>query len=73
MPHSARHSLATFLLDNSVPLPRIQELLGHAHLKVTKKYTHIYENTIQKIGKKAAGAREEHKAENEKIVEFKVS
>jgi integrase/recombinase XerD len=73
VPHSARHSLATFLLDKGVPIKHIQELLGHAHLKVTKRYTHLLENTMKEIGKKVISAREEHQAEPEKIVEFKVS
>jgi integrase len=40
--HSARHSLATFLHDKGVPLKHIQELLGHASMKITKKYTHCF-------------------------------
>ena len=73
VPHSARHSLATFLHDNGVPLKHIQELLGHANLKVTKRYTHLLENTMKEIGKKVADIREKEPPQNEKIVEFKVS
>jgi integrase/recombinase XerD len=71
--HSARHSLATFLLDKGVPMKHIQDLLGHAHLKVTKKYTHLLEKTMREIGNKVSTVREEHQAEKEKIVEFMVS
>ncbi|MDR1617504.1 MAG: tyrosine-type recombinase/integrase [Treponema sp.] len=41
VPHSARHSLATFLHDQGVPLKHIQELLGHASMKITKKHTQL--------------------------------
>jgi len=37
-PHSLRHHFAIFLLNNSVPLPTIQYLLGHKHLDTTAIY-----------------------------------
>ena len=73
VPHSARHSLATFLHDKGVPIKHIQELLGHAHWEVTKRYTHLLENTMKDIGKKVADTREKDSAQKEKIIEFKVS
>ena len=73
VPHSARHSLATFLHDKGIPLKHIQDLLGHSNYNVTKRYTHLLENTMKEIGRKVASSREEHQAEAEKVVEFKVS
>jgi len=46
-PHRLRHTLATRLLNQGMPITSIQRLLGHDKLDTTMVYAHVHDETVR--------------------------
>jgi integrase/recombinase XerD len=63
--HVLRHSIATHLLQNGMPLEKISRFLGHSSLESTQVYTHLVEaeqNGVEPLKKQAYNNIPKHEA-----------
>jgi integrase len=75
--HDIRHSFASQLVMNGVPLKAVQELLGHASAQMTERYSHLTPNVhraaVATLGCAANGRKNGPKSgptrENEALTE----
>jgi integrase len=66
--HSLRHTFASWLVKDGIPLYTVAELLGHSSLEMTRRYSHLTPDTLQKAAMTLQGKLKKKSAT---IVQFK--
>jgi len=61
--HLFRHSMATLMLKNGADIRAIQEILGHAMLKTTQRYTHLCIDHLKEVHTKTHPAKSKKQEE----------
>ena len=56
-PHALRHTFATLLVSNDVPINEVADLLGHENMNTTRIYTHIPTERLRASLQKAANGK----------------
>lgn len=46
-PHRLRHTLATLLINQGMPVTSLQKLLGHRHISNTMSYARVHDETLK--------------------------
>jgi len=53
--HELRHTYASLLVANGVPINDISEVLGHSSKSITLDiYSHVFKNSLKRVAKKVA-------------------
>ncbi len=60
--HDIRHTTASWLAMNEVPIQIIQELLGHSNITVTKIYTHVKQDVVRQALERVFGCKNSDKS-----------
>ncbi len=47
--HNLRHSIATHLIEQGIPMERVKEFLGHSQLETTEVYTHVSQQQLKQL------------------------
>ncbi|MFI9593581.1 tyrosine-type recombinase/integrase [Nonomuraea sp. NPDC052265] len=54
--HDARHTAATFLIEQDVNIRVVQQVLGHTRVTTTERYTHVSTPLMRDAGERLASA-----------------
>lgn len=68
--HTLRHTYASWLVEEGIPLYTVKELLGHETLAMTARYSHLGENALRDATRTLANALQAKKDEKSNILKM---